>query len=223
MKRKLLTLMLAGLLTSQAGMAQQSTHVGDAVLDMNEIIDMLQPTQMKTRGIRITQPAQAAASQQQPAQDLYQLQDQQWEAQLVLQAFDQQQLVAAASQEQAAPQPAPAAPPSISMEIFFAYNSAQLTDQAIQQLAPLGQALQSPELAGLSFLLEGHTDATGPDDYNMLLSQKRAQSVGQFLYQYYGVDPTKLNLVGRGESVLLDVANPSSGVNRRVSITTMTY
>ncbi len=219
MKRKLLTILLTGMLASQAGMAQQeSTHVGAAVLDKNQIIDMLQPMEMKTRGIRINQPAQTAATQQQPAaQDQYQ-QPQQQQQQPAQQQPAQQQ-VAAAEQQQAAP----AAPPSISMEVNFAYNSAELTDMAIQQLTPLGQALQSPELAGLSFLLEGHTDATGPDDYNMALSQKRAQSVGQFLYQYYGVDPTKLNLVGRGETALLDAANPSSGANRRVTITTMTY
>lgn len=234
MKQKLLTVMLTGMLVTAPAMAQQSTHVGSTVLDKNQIIDMLQPKteEMKTRGIRINQPAQAAqqpAAQPQQQQQVYQ------------QPAPQPQQTAAA-QQPAAPQPAAqeqqvyqeqqvaaaqpqaaAPPPSISMEINFAYNSAQLTDAAIQQLAPLGQALQSPELAGLSFLLEGHTDASGPDDYNMTLSQKRAQSVGQFLYQYYGVDPTKLNIIGRGESALLDPANPTSGANRRVSITTMTY
>ena len=235
MKQKLLAAMLTGMLVTAPAIAQQSSHVGSTVLDKNQIINMLQPKseEMKTRGIRINQPAQAAQQpaaqpqqqQQQPAQQ------QQQTAAAQQQAYEQQQAAAqqaaaqqAAQQQVAAAQPQQAAPaPSISMEINFAYNSAQLTDQAIQQLAPLGQALQSPELAGLSFLLEGHTDASGPDEYNMTLSQKRAQSVGQFLYQYYGVDPTKLNIIGRGESALLDPANPTSGANRRVSITTMTY
>ena len=259
MKQKLLTVMLTGMLVTAPAIAQQNTHVGSTVLDKNQIINMLQPKseEMKTRGIRINQPAQAAqqpAAQpaqqqqqvyQQPAQQQQQVYEQQQTAAAQQQqAYEQQQAAAQqaaaqqAAQQQAAqqqvyqqqqvaaaqPAPQPAAPPpSISMEINFAYNSAQLTDQAIQQLAPLGQALQSPELAGLSFMLEGHTDASGPDDYNMMLSQKRAQSVGQFLYQYYGVDPTKLNIIGRGESALLDPANPTSGANRRVSITTLTY
>ncbi len=257
MKQKLLATMLTGMLVTAPALAQQSNHVGSTVLDKNQIINMLQPKseEMKTRGIRINQPAQAApqpAAQpqqqqqqvyQQPAQQQQQTYEQQQTAAAQQQAYEQQQAAAqqaaaqqaaqqqaaqqqAAQQQQVAaaqPQQAAAPPPSISMEINFGYNSAQLTDQAIQQLAPLGQALQSPELAGLSFMLEGHTDASGPDDYNMALSQKRAQSVGQFLYQYYGVDPTKLNIIGRGESALLDPANPTSGANRRVSITTMTY
>ncbi|MGI9316104.1 MAG: OmpA family protein [bacterium] len=197
MKKRFLTLMIAGVLATQAGWADQSTHVGSQVLEKGQIIDMLQP-KMKTRGIRINQPAQAAATGEQVTQD-------------------QAQQVAAVEQQ------APAAPPpSISMEINFAYNSAELTDHSLQQLAPLGQALQSPELAGLAFMLEGHTDATGTEDYNMVLSQRRAQAVGQFLYEYYGVDPNNLNLIGRGETALLDQTNPTSGVNRRVTITTLT-
>ena len=199
--------MVAGVIASQYGWADQSTHVGAQVLEKDQIIDMLQP-KMKTRGIRLNQPAQAAATTAQPAQQAAQPSGQ------VEQPAAQQQV--------AAVEQAPAAPPSISMEINFAYNSAQLTDASIQQLAPLGQALQSPELSGLAFMLEGHTDASGPDSYNMTLSEKRAQSVGQFLYQYYGVDPSKLNLIGRGETALLDPANPNSGVNRRVTITTLT-
>ncbi len=194
MKKRLLTLMMAGVLSTQAVWADQSTHVGTQVLEKGQIIDMLQP-KMKTRGIRINQPAQTAATGDQVSQD-------------------QGQQVAAAEQQ--------APPPSISMEINFAYDSAELTQQSIEQLNPLGQALQSPELAGLAFMLEGHTDSTGPEDYNMLLSQRRAQAVGQFLYEYYGVNPSDLNLIGRGETALLDQSNPTSGVNRRVTITTLT-
>ncbi len=114
-----------------------------------------------------------------------------------------------------------AAAPSISMEINFEYNSAILTDQSIGQLAPLGQALQSPELAKHSFMLEGHTDSVGPEEYNMSLSERRAKSVGLFLSKFYGVNAERLDLVGRGESDLLDPENPTSGTNRRVTITTM--
>ncbi len=219
MKKRLLTVMIAGVLTTSITWAEGTTHVGSQVLDKSQIIDMLQP-KVKTRGIRINQPAQAAANTQQTVeQPVAQEAVAQQPAQQQQQVQEVQQVAAA----QPAAQPQAAAPaPSISMEIKFAYNSADLTNESIQQLAPLGQALQSQELSGLAFLLEGHTDASGPDDYNMVLSQRRAQSVGQFLYQYYGVDPSKLNLVGRGESALLDPNNPTSGVNRRVSITTLT-
>ena len=114
------------------------------------------------------------------------------------------------------------AAPTISMEINFEFNSDLLTEQAIAQLTPIGEALQSNELAGLAFHLEGHTDAVGSEEYNLNLSQRRAQAVGNFLYQNYGVDPASLQLSGKGEYALLDQNNPASAVNRRVAITTIT-
>ena len=116
---------------------------------------------------------------------------------------------------------APVSAQTISMEIQFKVNSAELTQQALVQLAPLGAALNSDELSGLAFKLEGHTDASGSDQYNLSLSQRRAQSVGQYLRQNFAVDPTSLQLIGKGETDLLDWNNPTSGVNRRVAITTL--
>lgn len=110
---------------------------------------------------------------------------------------------------------------AISMEIHFEFDSAQLTQQAIAQLTPLGQALQSEQLQGLAFGLEGHTDARGTEEYNLTLSQQRAISVGQFLYENYGVDPQRLHVNGKGEYELLNQQNPEASENRRVVITTM--
>jgi len=216
-----LTMMIAGVLSTSITWADQTNHVGSQVLGANEIIDRLQP-KVKTRGIRINQPAQAAVNtQQQAAQPATQQVVEQQPAQP--QSVQQVQPVQQAQPvQQVAAVEQPAAAPSISMEINFGHNSAQLTDQSIAQLAPLGQALQSQELANFGFMLEGHTDASGPDSYNMSLSEQRALAVGNFLYQYYGVDPSRLNILGRGETALLDPSNPTSGVNRRVSITTLT-
>jgi outer membrane protein OmpA-like peptidoglycan-associated protein len=114
----------------------------------------------------------------------------------------------------------PASPRAVSMEIQFEFGSADLTQGSRQQLAPLGEALNSPELASLSFVLEGHTDAVGESEYNLALSQRRAESVKYYLVDNYGVRPDRLTTVGRGESALLDPHDPSSGVNRRVRIVT---
>jgi outer membrane protein OmpA-like peptidoglycan-associated protein len=175
-------------------------NVGNRIVDKDELVDMLKPqAQIRTRGIRLNQPAQAPA----PVQGA------------VAQDYSGQA-------EQAAAAAAAAAAPSISMNVQFGYNSADLTQSAVEQLNPLGEALSSSELSSYSFLLEGHTDSSGAADYNMQLSQRRAESVGNYLYQNFGIDPSSLNLVGRGEDALLDPNNPSSPSNRRVSITTIT-
>ena len=111
--------------------------------------------------------------------------------------------------------------PTIAMAINFEYDSAELTSQAKAQLDPLGQALNSEQLTKYSFGIDGHTDATGGDDYNMELSKQRALAVGTYLYASYGIVADRLLLSGKGETELYDQANPGSGVNRRVEISTI--
>ncbi len=116
---------------------------------------------------------------------------------------------------------APAAPPSISMRVNFAFDSYALTEEIKAKLNPLGEALMSEQLINYSFEIAGHTDAVGHEDYNNALSGKRAVNVGQYLYDNFGVDPARLQLAGYGEEQLLDPSKPNSGENRRVEITTM--
>lgn len=113
-----------------------------------------------------------------------------------------------------------AEPPSISLEVNFAFDSAELTPEAITQLAPVGVALGSQELGGLEFGLAGYTDASGEASYNLSLSERRARAVRDYFVKEYGIDATRLTSVGRGETDLLDPESPNSGVNRRVKITT---
>jgi len=49
-------------------------------------------------------------------------------------------------------------------------------------------------------LIEGHTDSTGPDAYNQNLSERRARAVRDELVNRYGIDTSRLSIVGFGES-----------------------
>jgi outer membrane protein OmpA-like peptidoglycan-associated protein len=62
--------------------------------------------------------------------------------------------------------------------------------------------------------VEGHTDATGPENYNQRLSEKRAETVKDALIQK-AVDPRRINAVGYGESQPISSDN---AMNRRVNI-----
>lgn len=109
-------------------------------------------------------------------------------------------------------------PRSLSLEVYFEFDSAVLDQEAISQLAPVGEALQSNELSGLSFTLEGHTDASGDDSYNLQLSERRAQSVRKFFVENFSVTPDRVAALGKGESELIEGTPPNSGINRRVTI-----
>lgn len=109
------------------------------------------------------------------------------------------------------------APRSLSLLVNFEFDSAKLTPAAIERLTPLAQALSSDELASLSFTLEGHTDASGSDAYNMALSERRAASVRTFLTQYQ-LDASRITAYGKGETELLDQNAPLAAKNRRVVV-----
>lgn len=107
---------------------------------------------------------------------------------------------------------------ALSMEILFGYNSAELTQLAREYLKPVGEAMASDKLHGLDFIVEGHTDAVGGHDYNIILSRERAKSVKRFLVDNFDIEPSRIQIIGKGKTQLLDPRNPSSEVNRRVRI-----
>jgi len=108
---------------------------------------------------------------------------------------------------------------SVSLQIQFDFDSFELTEQAIQQLHPLGLALESKELSDLEFALEGHTDSLGSEQYNLLLSERRAKAVKRHLLQEFKITSSKLTTRGLGESALLNPDRPDAAENRRVRFT----
>ena len=107
--------------------------------------------------------------------------------------------------------------PSLSLLIQFDFDSARVRPESQQALANLSQALQSADLAASKFAVEGHTDAKGNADYNLKLSESRAQAVRDFL-KNKGVAPARLLAAGKGASDLANSAAPFSAENRRVRI-----
>ena len=102
-------------------------------------------------------------------------------------------------------------------KVQFEYNSAQLTAEAKVVLQRVAEALKSGELQSYKYRIEGHTDSRGRADYNMVLSERRAEAVKNFLVQA-GVDPSRLSAIGNGEEVPYDKEHPDSSVNRRVEL-----
>ena len=107
--------------------------------------------------------------------------------------------------------------PSLSLLIQFDFDSARVKPESQQALANLAQALQSRDLAESKFAIEGHTDARGRADYNLKLSQQRADAVRAFL-AHNGVAEPRLAAIGKGSSELANTADPLGAENRRVRI-----
>lgn len=131
---------------------------------------------------------------------------------------------AAAAAEGGTPQdPAPPASgnppqrPSLSLLIQFGFDSVEVQPESQQALQNLAQALRSPELAASRFVIEGHTDARGRRDYNVRLSQRRADAVRDLLARH-GVDATRLMTAGKGPDEPAEPADPYAAANRRVRV-----
>jgi OOP family OmpA-OmpF porin len=107
-----------------------------------------------------------------------------------------------------------------SLLMTFAVDSSELTGDTVRMLDTVAKALQSDQLAGFSFRIEGHADPRGGDQWNRQLSQKRAEAVVAYLVERHGILPERLAPLGKGASELLDKGNPNAAVNRRVTIVT---
>lgn len=111
--------------------------------------------------------------------------------------------------------PAAAAGQRVNLRLAFETGSARLTPAATEQARVFGRALMLPQLANMRFRIEGHTDAVGSRASNVALSQRRAQSVADFLIAM-GVPRARLDVRGYGPDRPLPNLPSTAGENRRV-------
>lgn len=101
--------------------------------------------------------------------------------------------------------------------ILFDFDSYDLRAQARQDLADLAYSLN--QYPNTDALVVGHTDATGSDDYNQTLSERRANSVATYL-SAQGISPGRMLISGMGENqpVASNATDAGRQQNRRVEI-----
>ena len=102
-------------------------------------------------------------------------------------------------------EPIPAAEPSpeqmkycVSLDIEFDINKAAIRPQYHDEVAKVGDFMKKHPTT--TAVIEGYTDEVGSDDYNMQLSQQRAESVVQSLVDNFGIDPSRLSAKGYGKT-----------------------
>jgi outer membrane protein OmpA-like peptidoglycan-associated protein len=101
--------------------------------------------------------------------------------------------------------------------ILFDVGKAALKQPSKQDLAELALILNKYE--DTNILLEGHTDSTGSEEYNLDLSRLRAQSVANEL-STSGVNASRFTIMGYGESQPVAENSSAEGraLNRRVEV-----
>jgi outer membrane protein OmpA-like peptidoglycan-associated protein len=109
----------------------------------------------------------------------------------------------------------PADSTGLSLPVRFAFGSADILPAARVQLDALATGIKMLPVDTV-ITIEGHTDATGSDAYNLELSRGRARSVRDYLMQRHGIDGSHLKAAGYGESRPIEGSDPYAGANRRV-------
>lgn len=112
--------------------------------------------------------------------------------------------------------------PVADVSVTFGFDKSKLTNDDKQHLDQFASQLGSQK----SYILEvtGGTDSTGSVEYNYGLSNRRADSVVQYLATKYGVAPHRFYLIGIGKDQEVAPNNTAEGrqKNRRVEIRMLT-
>jgi outer membrane protein OmpA-like peptidoglycan-associated protein len=104
-------------------------------------------------------------------------------------------------------------------KVVFPFNRAlvstetkSVVDEAIAQL--------KAENKGVFFEIEGHTDSTGPEEYNMKLGEERAMAVRHYLHDQHGIALSRIEVISYGETkpVVDNKTAANRAQNRRVVI-----
>jgi outer membrane protein OmpA-like peptidoglycan-associated protein len=108
--------------------------------------------------------------------------------------------------------------------ITFETGSADVADDQIQSLKEVGAAIKDiiDKDPGETFLIEGHTDAVGSDESNLVLSDQRAESIANVLSEAFDIPPENLVTQGYGERFLKIDTDAPERENRRVTIRRIT-
>lgn len=108
--------------------------------------------------------------------------------------------------------------------ITFETNSAAIAPAQAERLRDMGLLMRDlvRENPTELFLIEGHTDAIGDAGYNLLLSDRRAESVALAFSEYFAVRAENMVVQGYGERYLKIPTQSAERLNRRVAVRRIT-
>ena len=108
---------------------------------------------------------------------------------------------------------------TLSTAALFDFDSDVLKEEGKVALHELGDSIKAKDAKVVDIDIIGHTDSTGPEDYNQGLSERRAQSVADYLVTE-GIDANIIDVSGQGESnpIASNDTREGRAENRRVDV-----
>ena len=111
--------------------------------------------------------------------------------------------------------------PQLLVEVQFDPDSAIVRPQSYQTLGLIADALVRAAMLPYGFLIVGRTESAGRREFNLTLSQRRADSIRDVLVTTFKISSKRLQALGLGEEQLQDANQPASLINRQVQIMTV--
>ena len=104
--------------------------------------------------------------------------------------------------------------PAAALPINFDLGSSRVDPASLPYIETIASVMRTDP--SMRLVIEGHTDDRGSFNRNMVLSWDRALGVFRTLVESYGIDPGRLQPVGKGPLDPMPGTSPSDGANRRV-------
>ena len=108
--------------------------------------------------------------------------------------------------------------PQVRFDIVFDQDSSLIRPASYQTIGSIADALTDPKTRPYRYLIVDHVESAGRRDHNLILSQRRAESIRDVLVNTFKVAPKRLLALGLGEEQLQDVNRPPSPANARVQL-----
>jgi len=110
--------------------------------------------------------------------------------------------------------------PSFDLPVNFDFDKDTLTEDGRKQVAELARALSNAAFANDRFVLVGHTDKRGTDEYNLALSERRARRVEEVLHQQFAMDAARFDVqaMGKRQPLFQGDSEEDQRLNRRVEV-----
>mgnify|MGYP000070637515 CR=1 FL=1 len=107
----------------------------------------------------------------------------------------------------------------ITLRVLFDNESAVVKMPKDPEIAEFAEFMK--QYPSTTAVIEGHTSAPGTEAYNMDLSKRRAANFKEVMVDMYGIEGSRLETIGYGETQLLDNGKNAEAhrVNRRISVT----
>lgn len=103
--------------------------------------------------------------------------------------------------------------------VRFEFDQADLTEPAMSELDTFAQQLATDN-ANVFIEIQGHTDSTGSEDYNLDLGERRAEATRRYLNMSHGVPLHRMSIISYGESAPIADNGTREGrsLNRRIAL-----